>query len=58
MKIKLITILEFSVVIIILLNSIIGQMDEWLIYAFLAKSEFVRTSSNVSFFEEVTFLIF
>jgi len=51
LEIKLVTFFQFSIVIIILLNSIIGQVDKWLINALLTKSEFMRTGSNVTFFE-------
>lgn len=57
-KVHLITFFKFSIFFIILLNSIIGQMDKWLIDTFLAQCKFMRTGSYVALFEQVTFLIF
>lgn len=38
---QLVALLEFSVIFIVLLNSVVGEMDEWFFYALVAEREFV-----------------
>ena len=57
-EIKLVAVFVFSVVVIVLLNCVVCQMDEWLVNAFLTKCKLVRTCSDVTFFKQVAFLIF
>ena len=56
-EIELIAFFEFTVIVVVLLDSIVGQMNERLIYAFLTQCELVRTGTNVTFFEEIALLI-
>jgi len=43
--------LEFAVILVILLDSIIGQMDEWLVDGGLVEGILLRGRPYVSFFE-------
>ena len=56
-KTELIAFLKFTVVFIELLNSVICQMYEWLIYRFLRQSELVRAGPDISLFEQVAPLV-
>jgi hypothetical protein len=53
----LVSILKLSIVASILLNGIVGQMNEWLLDGLLAERELLGAHSYVGFFKQVTPLI-
>lgn len=54
---QLVSFFEFAVVLSLLLHCVVGQVDHWLVDAFLSQTELVRTGANIAFLEQIALLV-